>query len=325
VVQAHAITDQAAYFRASRKGRGTSLSRPQRAAVWSVFEEYKQQLAALGKIEWPDLIQQARLYLATKGNVLPYRAIVVDETQDLKLEELRLLRQMVPEGVNDLFFVGDAHQRIYGRPIAMSQCGINIRGRSSKLRINYRTTEEIRNWAVSVLTNQRVDDLDGGVDTQEEYLSLMHGSKPAIHQFATLEEEIDYLIPEIWRYSEHSRPENVCLVARTHNQLQNDYIPALKQAGMNYHYLEADTKEDTRSGVRVATMHRVKGLEFTHVLIVGANEHILPLNRYAQDADEVERTEHEVQERCLLHVAASRARESLGISSYGKASIFLQM
>ncbi len=194
VVQAQNITERREYLRASRRGRRTRLTRPQRAVIWEVFEAYRDQLHAWGKIEWYDLIHQARLYLQKKGAILPYKAIVVDETQDLHPEELRLLRQMVPPGPNDLFFVGDAHQRIYGRPVVMSHLGINIRGRGNKLRINYRTTEEIQRWTVGLLEGRVIDDLDGGVDSLAEYISLMHGPTPIIRQFDTLDEEIAFIL-----------------------------------------------------------------------------------------------------------------------------------
>ena len=148
VVQAQGITEQGDYLRALRAGRRTQLTRPQRAVLWEIFDEYRRNLAALGKAEWTDLVRETRLYLANNKTALPYRAIIVDEAQDMHPEELRLIRQMAPEGPNDLFLVGDAHQRIYARPVVLSRCGIQVRGRSSKLRINYRTTEEIRNWSI---------------------------------------------------------------------------------------------------------------------------------------------------------------------------------
>ncbi len=325
VVQAQSITDRATYLRASRRGRGVRLSRPQRAAIWSVFEEFKQMLADLGKIEWFDLIQQTRLYLAEHGDILPYRGIIVDETQDLHPEELRLLRQMVPEGENDLFFVGDAHQRIYGRPVVMSHQGINIRGRSRKLRINYRTTEEIRNWSVRVLVGQPIDDLDGGVDDYRDYLSLMHGIDPEVYFFETLAEETEHLVATLDGLLEFAEAESICLIARTHRQLTEDYIPALRRADIDYLYLQTDTPEYSGSGIRLATMHRVKGLEFAHVVIAGVNDTYMPLIIHPEEMDPVELAEDELKERCLLHVASSRARETLSVSGYGTPSRFLNI
>jgi len=320
VVKANGISDRAGYLRVSRRGQGTALNRVQRAAVWEVFAEFQRQLDSLGKMQWVDAFTQARFYLEQKGNILPYRAVVVDETQDLFPEELRLIRQLVPEGPNDLFLVGDAHQRIYGRPVVMSSCGINIRGRSRKLRINYRTTEEIRNWAVSVLTGEPVDDLDGGTDDQLGYRSLLHGMSPTIEHFTTLAEEQDYLVMAIESLiSEGVEPSTICLAARRNRQVES-YQVALRAAGLETLYLQSRTRDADGPGVRLATMHRVKGLEFAHVLIAGVNEGIVPF--IYKDGEPLDK-EDLLQERCLLHVAATRARDTLTVTSYGRPSSFL--
>ena len=323
MIQAHNIGDRDGYLHASRRGLGTRLNRPQRAAVWQVFEEYRRLLVEQGKLEWFDLVRQAREYLAAQGDILPYRAIVVDETQDLHPEELRLLRQMVRHGPNDLFFVGDAHQRIYGRPVVMSQCGIEIRGRSSKLRVNYRTTQEIQAWAMRVLTGQPIDDLDGGSDSPVEYMSLMHGVEPEVCHFTTMEEEREYLVAELADLLSVTPGESICVVARAHWQLHDVYLPALRTAGIPYLYLQANTSEYAGSGVRLATMHRVKGLEFPHVRLVGVNRGVIPYVPETEDLDAVAQDEAELRERCLLHVAASRARNTLIVTGYGAPSPFV--
>lgn len=322
VVQAQSISNQEEYLHAPRLGQHVRLSRPQRASVWEVFDEYKRNLNILGKMEWIDLIRQTRLYLAGKGIVLPYRTIIIDETQDLHPEDLKLIRQIVPEGPNDLFFVGDAHQRIYGRPVVLGQCGINIKGRSSKLRINYRTTEEIRNWSLAVLNNQPIDDLDGGVDNNTEYHSLLHGKQPTIAFFPSLSEEKKFIAETITKLLVDVKPETICLVARTNKQLIEDYIPGLICAKVDYLLLSTDTSEDTGAGVRLATMHRVKGLEFHHVIIAGVNAGVIPWES-SQKLDENEYYDSDLQERCLFHVASTRARDTLTITCYGIKSSFL--
>ncbi len=321
VVQAQGIHDRDEYLRAPRVGLYTRLTRLQRAAIWDVFDEYNRNLAKLGKIEWVELIRQTRLYLAQQGLALPYRAIIVDETQDMHPEELRLLRQIVPEGPNDLFLVGDAHQRIYGRPAVLSNCGINIRGRSSKLRINYRTTEEIRDWSVAVLTGQAIDDLDGGLDSSADYRSLLHGGQPTVKHFDSLADECSYLVQAIRELGHDVALQTICLVARRNYQLDQDYAPALARAGIPYLRLQADTPENAGDGIRLATMHRVKGLEFHHVFVAGVNDGIVPLESSSKGSNkEGDVADSELQERCLLHVAASRARDTLTITSYGLPS-----
>ena len=325
VIQAQGITTQDEYLQATRTGQSVRLTRPQRAAIWQVFDEFGRGMAALGKLDWADLIRQTRLYLARGGVALPYRAVVVDEAQDWHPEDLKLIRQIVPAGPNDVFLVGDAHQRIYGRPVVMGQCGINVRGRSSKLRINYRTTEEIRNWSVGVLTNQAVDDLDGGADALTEYTSLLHGQSPQVLRCKSLSEEQACLVERIKALLQDVAPETICLVARTNRQLLEDYAPALAQAGIANLHLQADTPDAERAGpgIRLATMHRVKGLEFAHVLIAGVNDGLVPFDPAHSGDDDAERADSDLQERCLLHVAATRARDTLTITCYGVPSKFL--
>lgn len=320
VVRAQNITTKAEYFQARRYGQGVSLTRPQRAAVWEVLAEFKRNLDLLGKLEWDDVITQTRLYLEQKGNILPYKAVIVDEAQDLTPEDLRLLRQIVPEGENDMFLVGDAHQRIYGRSIAMNACGINIRGRSRKLRINYRTTDEIRKWSVAVLKDQAIDDLDGGHDNLQEYMSLRNGVPPKIRPFTSFQTEASFLVEKITdMVTTNIPPETVCLVARS-RRLLDMYMDAFGRAGLEFVFLDRDTPEDSGSGIRLATMHRVKGLEFPHMFLAAVNDGIIPFV-YADGSSLTE--EDLLHERCLLHVAASRARDTLTVSYYGQPSKLL--
>jgi superfamily I DNA/RNA helicase len=164
---------------ARRVGRGVMLSRAKRDAVWPVFEEYRAQLASRRLKEVDDAYRDAAQLIA-KDRHYPYSAIVVDETQDFGPQALRLLRALIEPGKNDLFFVGDGHQRIYHRnKAAMSRSGIDIRGRARKLYLNYRTTDEIRRQAVALLEGVEVDDLDDGTDDNSRYKSLSHGRHPS--------------------------------------------------------------------------------------------------------------------------------------------------
>ena len=179
VVQPLALSSLSEYIKAARVGRGVRLSRKDRLAVWPVFEDYRALLNENGLREAPDAMRDARLLLENKGDILPYKAVIVDEAQDMGPEAFRLIRQMLPgsERKNDLFIVGDAHQRIYRYKVVLSQCGVNVRRRSRKLRINYRTTEETRRWAMRLLEGLSVDDLDGGLNEQKGYKSLLRRKK----------------------------------------------------------------------------------------------------------------------------------------------------
>lgn len=137
VVLAQNIRSQKDYLFADRKGRGVALTRRLRAAVWVVFEEMREQLALSDCITAQDASFYALEVLNSGEDSRRYHAVVVDETQDFGPVALRLLRELVAEQPNDLFLVGDAHQRIYQQQTPLSHSGINIMGRGRKLKINY--------------------------------------------------------------------------------------------------------------------------------------------------------------------------------------------
>lgn len=321
VIEANGIGSLNQYRRVARVGQRVRLSRKQRDAIWLVFEEVRRQLDELGKITFGDLITQARLVLENKQLAPPYKAIIVDESQDLQPEEFRLLRALVAPGKNDLFFVGDSQQRIYKRSVVMSRCGIEIRGRARRLKINYRTTEQIRNWSVSLLNGVPNDDLNGSTDQEKGYRSLRQGASPTVRHFSTQRGEIDFLVEQMMDLvTGRATYEDICLVARK-SQLLEDYKEALQQAGIECYVLHRDTAEDEGVGIRMATMHRVKGLEFPHVFVAAVNDGIIPVAGYIDGSDLDE--DGELLERCLLHVATTRARDSLTISSHKIPSRFL--
>ena len=327
VIQPQSIVSLTEYLKASRIGRGTKLSRKYRKAIWPVFEEYRALLNENGLREAEDAMRDARFILESKGDILPYRAIIVDEAQDMGAQAFRLIRQMIPGGdkKNDLFIVGDAHQRIYRHRIVLSHCGINIRGRSRKLRINYRTTDETRKWAVSLLKNINIDDLDGGLDDQKGYKSLLRGVEPLVKNFRNFEEEIGFIVEYLGQLKKNDESlKGVCLVART-NELIRQYESALKEEGITTYLIRRSEAEDRRSpGLRLATMHRVKGLEFDHVIIAGVNRGTVPLEiALEESSDPLVKTESEVHERALLYVAATRAKKDVLVTSFGEPSAFL--
>ena len=150
----------------SRVGRGTRLGRSARVKVWPVFEEYRAQLAERGLKEVDDAYRDAAALLVEDRDGSDYVTVIVDEAQDMGAQAFALVRAIVPSGRDDLFIVGDGHQRIYGRNrVVLGRCGIDIRGRSRKLRLNYRTTEETRSWASRLLSGRDIDDLDGAQTT----------------------------------------------------------------------------------------------------------------------------------------------------------------
>lgn len=265
VVLAQGISTRDEYRQAKRTGRGTVLTRAKRDAIWPVFEEYRTQLASRKLKEVDDAYRDAALLLHEKP--VAYSSVIVDETQDFGPQALRLLRAIVEKGTNDLFFVGDGHQRIYSRHRAsMSASGIDIRGRSRKLYLNYRTTEEIRRKAIAILEGCEVDDLDEGSDELKRYKSLSHGPQPKTLDFKHLEDALAQLKVVLAEGSTDER--SVCIIVPTKHDASAIY-DCLKASGISAKILGPDELDQADSKVvRIATMHRAKGLEFDEVLLV---------------------------------------------------------
>jgi superfamily I DNA/RNA helicase len=300
VVLAQGITTLDQYRTARRVGRGVILSRAKRDAVWPVFEEYRGQLASRKLKEVDDAYREiAGLISADDAADLGYNSLIIDETQDFGPQALKLLRAMVKPGPNDLFFVGDGHQRIYSRNrAAMSRCGIDIRGRSRKLYLNYRTTDEIRRQAVALLEGCEIDDLDDGHDETKRYKSLSHGPTPDLRKVAGYEEAAEVAIAFVqkWR-RERSENEALTFCLITHSEKSRDAMAQqLQAAGLACVTITAQSnRTDVRNVVHLATMHRAKGLEFDCVIVVAPSS-------YLGTAEE------SAAQRKLLYVALTRAK-----------------
>lgn len=294
VVQFHGVATRDEYLKASRAGCARSLKRADRVAIWEGLSAFRAELDRRKLVDWVDLVRKVRKDL--EGTPSLFRAVVVDEAQDIDAEQWRLLRVLAPDADNSLFITGDAHQRIYGKPITLSQFGINIRGRSHRLKINYRTTEQVLRWATKLISGADTDDLDGGTDNTVGYRSLYTGPEPELHTFVSPAAEAAFLVERIRELSATAPPEEIAVVAKTKSRVRT-YASALDGAGIAHVVLDAD--EPDGPGIRLATMHRVKGLDFTHVLMH------MPDGGAAASKDP--------RDQSLLYVAATRCRKTLTV------------
>lgn len=314
------------YVKATRNGRGTRLDRKKRMLVWKVFEVYQNLMKESQIRDINTAMYESTKLLQASGNKPRYAHIIVDEGQDFSDNAYRLLRALAGEDhANDIFIVGDSHQRIYKNHPTLSKCGINVRGRSSILKINYRTTEEIRKYAFALLNGISFDDLDEDIDLGDKCQSLTHGAVPIIKNFKDANEELSFISEEIKKLKDNGVALNdICVVART-KSLLDDYVRQLKGEGINTFVIKRNKNDDRGlMGVRVATMHRVKGLEFKYVFVVAVNNRIVPLPAAINHTDTISEAESITSEKCLLYVSVTRAQKGAYITSYGKKSDFLK-
>lgn len=318
------------YFKVSRIGRQRRISRKDKMEIWKLFSAYQ---ALKNEQGYADLDEVHNLLFDHYSALIdkPYSYLIADEIQDFSNVKLRLLRALVAEGPNDLFLVGDPMQKIYQNNITFSKAGINIRGRRSRrLKINYRTTEEIKRSAIATVQNLTFDNFDGETESKKGYVSLRHGLAPSYETFSTKDQELDFLIKELYKLT-NLEAENavsfheICLAARTRNGIK-DLISRLHQEKIPYYDITTDTSRgDVRSGVRLSTFHNMKGLEFKAIFLVDINQRTMPFHPNVYDTwDQSTKDAHDQRERALLYVAMTRAVQLLHITGVGvKSSVLI--
>jgi len=321
VVDAWQLNTWEEYRDAKRLGRKSRLPEKQRALLWSIFEKVRAGLNADKLITHAAVFTRLAEHFA-KNKKLPFDYVVVDEAQDISIAQLRFLAALGADRPNGLFFAGDLGQRIFQQPFSWKALGVDIRGRSRTLRLNYRTSHQIRIQADRLL-GKEIADVDGNVEERRGIVSVFNGPKPAIMVCDSHEQEIDTVAKWLAdRVKVGTAPHEIGLFVRSDEQIPraND---AVEKSKLSYRILD-DTVETIGGQVSVSTMHLAKGLEFRAVCVMACDDEIMPLQERIETAgDDAELEEVYNTERHLLYVACTRARENLLITSGDSPSEFL--
>ncbi len=322
VIELQGIGSWPEYRRARRTGRGRPLSVRDRRTLWQVFEAVLENLGRRNLYTFSGLCRRAERLLQRGETASTFDAVVVDEVQDLRPPELRFLRRLTATSPGLLMVVGDAGQRIYPGGFSLSALGIEVRGRSRVLRLNYRTTEQIRRAADRLLGTAE-DDLDGGFENRRSR-SLLRGPEPRLRGLASPSREASHAVATVRAWLDDGfAPEEIGVFARTARLIER-IAQAFVDAGLAAHRLK-DEGGAGQPGIHLGTMHRTKGLEFKAVLAVSCSEGVIPnpriLSRYG---DPVDREDAEARERRLLYVVMTRARDQLAVTWVGLPSRLLK-
>ncbi len=319
VVLANNVHTLEGYLTAPRRGRGRGLTRHQKEQIWPHLHTFATDLRRDGLWTFLTVADEAARLVAARTSP-PFRHVVVDEIQDLHPAQWRLLRAAAPAGPDDLFLTGDPHQRIYGNHVSLRRIGIDVRGRAARLRVNYRTTAEILRWSMRILGGSAVADLDEGVDSLAGYHSALHGEEPELAQEANAAQEAENLALAIEQWREDGvAGGDIVVVARTFSYART---VAKELGALGIGTAELRDTTPPAEAVRISTMHGMKGLEFRCVAVVGVGKRSFPLQKAVTPVaeDPVRHALDVQQERCLLFVACTRARERLRVSWSGAVS-----
>jgi hypothetical protein len=321
VVDAWQLKTWEAYRDVTRLGRKTRLSEAQRQLLWSIFEKVNETISASGFNTSSAIFTALAEHLAL-GNKPPYEFAVIDEAQDLSISQLRFFAALGSGRGDSLFFAGDTGQRIFQQPFSWKSLGVDIRGRSRTLRINYRTSHQIRSQADRLL-GPEVSDVDGNREDRRDTISVFNGLPPVITIYD--DEESECVGVSSWLAEQTGRglmPHEFGVFVRSGEQISRAQA-AVEAVGLPYKVL--DEHVETASGhVSISTMHLAKGLEFRAVVVMACDDEIIPSQERIQNVgDDADLQEVYDTERQLLYVACTRARDLLFITSSSEASEFL--
>jgi hypothetical protein len=321
VVDAWQLDTWEAYRDVRRLGRKTRLPEPQRAVLWSIFDRVRSRLQADGLITYAGMFRRLAEQLAN-GKRLPFDFAVIDEAQDVNVAQLRFLAALGTGKPNSLFFAGDLGQRIFQQPFSWKALGVDIRGRSRTLHINYRTSHQIRTQADRLL-GPELSDVDGIAEERVGTVSVFNGPAPDIRILKTPDDE-SQTVSE-WLRDRNNQgvvPQEIGVFVRSPAELDRARA-AVEKSGLSFTVLD-DKVESTDGHVSICTMHLAKGLEFRAVVVMACDDEIIPLQqRIETAADESDLEEVYNTERHLLYVACTRARDHLLVASVEPASEFL--
>jgi len=321
VVDAWQLRTWEAYRDVQRLGRRTRLPESRRAVLWEIFERVQAALKTAGFITEAEVFQA--LADAQVSRPAPaYDAVVIDEAQDLSIAQLRFLAAVAGTRPNGLFFAGDLGQRIFQQPFSWKALGVDVRGRSTTLRVNYRTSHQIRQQADRLLGPESAD-VDGNVEDRRHAVSVFNGPPPQIRVYGAVDEESDS-VGEWLRavVSEGVAPHEIGVFVRTAEEVPRAKS-AVNAAGLSARVLD-DRLEIHPGAANIGTMHLAKGLEFRAVAVMACDDEVLPLqSRIEAVGDDGDLQEVYDTERQLLYVACTRARDRLSVSGVEPASEFL--
>ena len=325
IIDARQIRNWEDYRIASRSGRKRRLSELQRQRLWKVFAEARAILEKARLCTWAEAFYSIAEMINEGSCQNPFDFAVVDEAQDIGIPQLRFLASVGGARPDGLFFTGDLGQQIFQTPFSWNKEGVNIVGRTYTLKVNYRTSHQIRQRA-DLLLPEQVSDLDGNVEDRRGTISVFNGPPPSVRLFPNKEEEVK-AVAETIRSLRRSGifNEEIGLFVRSPSLLSRARA-AVHAADAEW--AELGGKEDAQPGrIAISTMHLAKGFEYRSVIVMACDRDALPLQERVEEMSvtgEADLEEVYATERQLLYVAATRARDQLFFTGTEPGSEFLK-
>lgn len=322
VVDSWQLKSWEAYRDVRRLGRKTRLNEAKRELLWSIFSRVIDHIEQQGKVTAAGMFDKLASVVAENKRP-PFEFVVIDEAQDISVSQLRFVAAIGTSNPESLFFAGDLGQRIFQQPFSWKALGVNIQGRSRILKINYRTSHQIRTEADKLLTSE-ISDADGNLEDRRGTISVFNSEKPEIYVADDEDAEIQRVADWIQKHLDAGlEPSEIGIFVRSENELERAEAAA-KEVGCAYKVMD-EQFDSVHGSLVISTMHLAKGLEFRAVVVMACDEEVIPSEaRIEAVSDETDLQEVYSTERHLLYVACTRARDYLMISGVEPGSEFIE-
>jgi AAA domain/UvrD-like helicase C-terminal domain/Nuclease-related domain len=318
VIKGRGLTEYADYAALKRVGRQSAMRPEHREVMWDLYVDYQTRLDFARVNDFNDLLLGARRALEQGTAARAVGGVIVDEVQDLNLAGLELLSTLAGEGANRLLLIGDGQQSVYPGGFSLAEAGINVVGRSTVLKRNYRNTVEIIEAAARLVEADEFGDLDDDqVTGRREVEVSRHGVAPITVYADDRPSLAAALVSHLHRVRDDlGVPLGDMAVLLPTRHLLDRYCAVLQAAHVPWVEL-ADYDGVTTDRVKIGTFKRAKGLDFKHVFLPEMPDSDPPLR--PDESTDVHRERCQLARRGLF-VAMTRARDGLWLGYVGSAA-----
>lgn len=310
VIEKYHIINKDGYLVVKRIGSGQALSKAMREEIWEFYELVLREKRSRKAYSFVDRAYQL-VSLLEEGKIeKKYDSIIIDEAQDLESIKVKALCKSVKNEKNGACILSDRNQRIFRLNSWSREADVNVVGRTFYLRVNYRTTKQINDYARSQFI-----DFDTKSAANREYISIMSGEEPEVVSCKSDGEENRLIVERTRRFAENYNPDEICVLASTYEKL-NAIKAIFEYEGISTSILTGDAIPLMDGSVKICTTSGVKGLEFSVVIIASFNKIGTQRQNYGSASEMAINYEKLVE--CEKYVAITRARDKVLITYTGE-------
>ncbi len=309
IVEKNHIETLEEYIAIRRKGLGKNLSKSSRINVWKFFEYVLKEKNESNAYSFVDRAHQLKKLIERNEIDKIYDSVIVDEAQDLESVKLNVICSSMKNVRNSACILSDKNQRIFRLNTWLKDAEVNIVGRTYYLRVNYRTTKQINDYARSLFL-----EFDNTSLADKEYISIMSGDNPKILKCKTESEENHVIIDCLKEYLKDYSSEEICVLAPTYNRLKT--IKAVcEYEGVETSLLMTGEEQNDNKAITLCTTSGVKGLEYSVIIIVSFN--MIGTQRQNYGCAPEASLNYDKLVECEKYVSITRARDKVLITFLG--------